>query len=300
MNPRSLILIVLAGVGVMVVVFLTRSYLGGLQSQQTAQVARQEVPATKIMVAARKLSVGTIIKPEDVKWQPWPEAGINEAYYSSRGSKTKEKKAETPKGLAGKVVRSPITAGEPVTRSALVSQGERGFLAAILTPGMRATTIRVSATSGIGGFVFPGDRVDVILTHAVEVSRSERYNISETVFQNVRVLGVDQRTASSADKVRVAKTATIEVTPKMAEKVAMLESIGSLSLSLRSLAHGADGLPADPESPPVDRTLTHTMGDEISEFIPAMDAEKGATLRVARGSASSVVTLGRTKEESEK
>ncbi len=298
MNPRSLILIVLAGVGVMVVVFLTRSYLGGIQSQQTAQVARQEVATAKIMVAARKLPVGTIIKPEDVKWQPWPEAGVTEAYYSSRN--TKEQKAETPKGLAGKVVRSPISAGEPVTRTALVSQGERGFLAAILTPGMRATTIKVSATSGIGGFIFPGDRVDVILTHAVEVSRTERYNISETVFQNVRVLGVDQRTAATGDQVRVAKTATIEVTPKMVEKVAMLENIGSLSLSLRSLAHGADGLPADPESPPVDRTLSHTMGDEISEFIPAMDAEKGATLRVARGSVSSVVTLGRTKEESEK
>eukprot|EP00657_Telonema_sp_P-1_P008086 TRINITY_DN2865_c0_g1_i1.p2 TRINITY_DN2865_c0_g1~~TRINITY_DN2865_c0_g1_i1.p2 ORF type:complete len:118 (-),score=16.08 TRINITY_DN2865_c0_g1_i1:224-577(-) len=115
MNPRSLILIVLAGVGVMVVVFLTRSYLGGIQSQQTAQVARQEVATAKIMVAARKLPVGTIIKPEDVKWQPWPEAGVTEAYYSSRN--TKEQKAETPKGLAGKVVRSPISAGEPVTRT---------------------------------------------------------------------------------------------------------------------------------------------------------------------------------------
>lgn len=298
MNPRSLILIVLAGIGVMVVVFLTRSYLGGIQSQQTAQVARQDVATAKIMVAARKLPVGTVIKPEDVKWQPWPEAGITDAYYSSR--RTKERKAGTPKSLAGKVVRSPITAGEPITRTALVSQGERGFLAAILTPGMRATTIRVSATSGIGGFIFPGDRVDVILTHAVEVSRNERYNISETVFQNVRVLGVDQRTAAAGDQVRVAKTATIEVTPKMAEKIAMLENIGSLSLSLRSLAHGADGLPADPESPPVDRTVSHTMGDEISKFIPAMDAEKGATLRVARGSTSSVVTLGRTKEETEK
>ncbi|WP_417449326.1 Flp pilus assembly protein CpaB [Kordiimonas sp.] len=300
MNPKSLILILLAAVGVFAVVILTRSYLGGLENSQTAQVAVKQIDASKVMIAARDLRVGTIVKPEDLTWQAWPEGGINDAYYSSR--KRGDETPATPKGLAGKVVRSPLTAGEPVTRSSLVSQGERGFLAAILTPGMRAITVQLSPTSGIGGFVFPGDRVDVILTHAVEKSRTERFNIAETVFQNVRVLGVDQRTAAVGDEVRIAKTATLEVTPKMAEKVAMLESIGSLSLSLRSLASEEGTLAANPDSPPVGDTLSHTMGNEVSKFLPSLEVKEknGEAVRVTRGNSSTFVSLEAQQEDDKK
>ncbi|WP_262691847.1 Flp pilus assembly protein CpaB [Kordiimonas aestuarii] len=300
MNPKSLILIVLAAVGVFAVVMLTRSYLSGIENTQTAQVAVKQIDASKVMVAARDLRVGTIVKPEDLTWQAWPESGVNEAYYTSR--KRGDEDPATPKGLSGQVVRSPLSAGDPVTRSSLVSQGERGFLAAILTPGMRAITVQLSPTSGIGGFVFPGDRVDVILTHAVEKSRTERFNIAETVFQNVRVLGVDQRSAAVGDEVRVAKTATLEVTPKMAEKVAMLESIGALSLSLRSLASGGDTLLANPDSPPVGNTLSHTMGNEISKFLPSLEVEDkdGTSVRVTRGGNSTFVALEDVKEDGNK
>lgn len=300
MNPKSLILIVLAAVGVFAVVMLTRSYLGGLERQQTAEVAVKRIEAGKVMVAARDLSVGTILKPEDVRWQAWPEDGMNEAYYSSH--KVGDEAPATPKGLAGKVVRAPLAAGDPVTRSSLVSQGERGFLAAILSPGMRAVTVQLSPTSGIGGFVFPGDRVDVILNHTIEKSRTERYNVSETVFQNVRVLGVDQRSATNGTEVRIAKTATLEVTPKMAEKMVMLESIGSLSLSLRSLGADEQGLAANPDSPPVGETLTHTMGNEISKFLPALGkpTEEGPAVRVTRGGVSTLVALEDNKEDGNK
>ena len=297
MNPRSLILIIVAGLGVFLVVMLTRNYLGNAQSRQPAQVA-ERVEASRVLVAARRLPVGTILKSEDVKWQAWPAEGLNEAYYTSKSDS--KKKAATPTDISGKVVRSPMTIGEPVTRTALVSQGERGFLAAILTPGMRAVSVKVSPTSGIGGFVFPGDRVDVILTHTIDVSKSEQYTISETVFQNVRVLGVDQRTTTTADQVKVAKTATLEVTPKMAEKVAMLENIGALSLSLRSLAQEGEMLSSDPDSPPVGFTQSHTMGNEVSGFLPAMDADKGATLTVSRGASSTTVALDRAKKDADK
>jgi len=300
MNPKSLILIVVAAVGVFAVVMLTRSYIGGLERQQTAEVAVKRIEAGKVMVAARDLSVGTILKPEDVRWQAWPEEGMNEAYYSSH--KVGDEAPATPKGLAGKVVRAPLSAGDPVTRSSLVSQGERGFLAAILSPGMRAVTVQLSPTSGIGGFVFPGDRVDVILNHTIEKSREEKYNLSETVFQNVRVLGVDQKSDTTGSEVRVAKTATLEVTPKMAEKMVMLESIGSLSLSLRSLSEGAGSLAANPDSPPVGETLTHTMGNEISKFLPALGKKEseGPTVRVTRGGESSFVAFEEFKEDGKK
>lgn len=289
MNPRSLIFIALAGVGVLLVVLMTRNYLTGLQQQsQRAQVVSKPVETSQVMVAARTLPVGTILKAEDVAWQPWPEGGVNEAYYAKSKDKLRD--------VAGQVVRVPVTAGEPVTRSSLVSAGERGFMAAILTPGMRAVTIRLSPTSSLGGFIFPGDRVDVILSQSFEIERTdEEFFASETVFQNVRVLGVDQRSDNANGEVRIAKTATLEVTPKMAEKVAMLEQMGTLSLSLRSLAKGNDGLASDPNSPPVSETLTYTGSPEISRFRASLEPQKkksDGSIVVKRGSDVTVLQFG--------
>ena len=288
MNPRGLILILLATVGVILVVMFTRSFLSNAQQQaQTAQVTKTQVPASKILVAKRDLHVGTILKPEDVMWQDWPKKGLSTAYFIM--------KKDEIKIVHGKVVRAPITTGEPVTKTAIVSQGERGFLAAILTPGMRAVSVKLSPTTGIGGFIFPGDRVDVILTHEIEISRSEVHQIAETVFQNVRVLAVDQKTITDS-KVKIAKTATLEVTPKMAEKVAMLSNLGTLSLSLRSLAQTGVEPGANPDSPPIATTSSHSTGSEISTFLPALNAVNSSSVRVTRGNKVNIVTLGDDQE----
>ena len=287
MNPRSLILVAVALVGVVGVVFFTRSFLTGVQQQaQQAQTVSAPTPTAKILVAAKELPVGTILSADDVAWQPWPQNGMNQAYFS--GAKNKLKDVE------GKVVRSPMNRGEPVTASAVISQGERGFLAAVLSPGMRAVTIKLSPVAGIGGFIFPGDRVDVIVTHTIEMSRAERYTAAETVFQNVRVLAVDQRSTVQEEKIQIGKTATIEVTPKMAEKVAMLEKIGVLSLSLRSLtSDGSLVAGANPDSPPISTTSSHTLGHEVSRFLPQMDAKAAAnTVRVSRGNKLSTIEIG--------
>lgn len=283
MNAKNLILILVALVGVVGVVLFTRSYLSGIENRSVqVQPTVQQIATTKILVAKRQLPVGTILNQDHVTWQTWPENALNEAYFSNQ--------REDMNTIGGRVVRTPLSTGEPMTRSALVAQGERGFLAAVLTPGMRAVSVKLSAVAGIGGFVFPGDRVDVILTHTIEVSRREKYQAAETIFQNVRVLAVDQRSVQG-DKVQVAKTATIEVTPKMAEKVAMLSRIGDLSLSLRSLAANGEGtLSADPDSPPVPVTLTHTMGHEVSNFLPEMNAETpSGTVRINRAGAISTI-----------
>ncbi|MFC3052504.1 Flp pilus assembly protein CpaB [Kordiimonas pumila] len=288
MNPRNLIFIVLAVAGAALVVLLTRSFLSS--AQQEALTAQSQTPRThaiKILVAKRDLSAGTIVTQEDFIWQPWPENGLSDAYYRAGTDKQEI--------LTNKVVRTPLTKGQPFTRSSVVAQGERGFLAAILTEGMRAVTVKLSPTSGIGGFIFPGDRVDVILTHEMDISRTEKYQIAETVFQNVRVLAVDQKSTSD-DQAKIAKTATLEVTPKMAEKMAMMDKIGELSLSLRSLANSGDGLTSDPLSPPVSVTTTHTMGSDISRFVPSMDMDTSKTsIRVARGSEASIVDIGGNK-----
>lgn len=288
MNPRSLILLTVALVGVVGVVLFTRSFLAGVQQQaQQAQVTSAPAPTARILVAVGDLSVGTILTNEHIAWQDWPEKGLNDAYFQSG--------KDNSKTVEGKVVRTPVRRGEPITASAVVAQGERGFLAAVLSKGMRAVTVKLSPVAGIGGFIFPGDRVDVILTHTIEVSRAEKYTAAETVFQNVRVLAVDQRSTTEGDKVQIAKTATLEVTPKMAEKVAMLEHIGTLSLSLRSLiTDGENALDANPDSPPVSTTMTHTMGHEVSEFLPQMDAQAATnTVRVSRGNQLTTVEIGR-------
>lgn len=299
MNPRSLILLALAGIGVLLVVMLTRSYLTGLaQQNQQVQVTAKEVPTTKILVAKKSLPAGTFFQAEQVEFRAWPEESVTDAYF------------RTPKDnisdLKGMVLRTPIRAGEPVTRAAMVAHGDKGFMAAILTGGMRAVSVKLSPTSGVAGFIFPGDRVDVILTQSLEMPGTrEPYIVSETVFQNVRVLGMDQTSKPAGDQTKVsaqiAKTATLEVTPKMAEKVAMLEKMGTLSLSLRSLTSGNDGLGANPDSPPVSVTLTHTVGNEVSNFRQTLEAEnKGGTVVVKRGSNASVVTLEGNQKEPRK
>jgi pilus assembly protein CpaB len=146
--------------------------------------------------------------------------------------------------LAGTVVRVAITAGQPITRGALVSPGDRGFLAAALGPGMRAITVPVSALTGVAGFVFPGDRVDMVLTQNVQGTDGPPLRVSETILRNLRVLATDQRAQAGKDDkgntvVAKYKLVTIEVTPRLAEKITVAQTIGTISLSLRSLADNA-------------------------------------------------------------
>jgi pilus assembly protein CpaB len=137
-------------------------------------------------------------------------------------------------------VRNPITAGEPITQGSLVAPGDRGFLAAALGPGMRAVTIPVSARTGVAGFVFPGDHIDLVLTQTVKGTEQQPLKASETIIRNLRVLATDQSATQEQvegkTKVKAFSTVTVEVTPKIAEKIAVAQTIGTLSLSLRSLA----------------------------------------------------------------
>jgi len=270
MNPRLLLTILVAGGLCLVVVFATRSFL--TNAQQTAAVAPPvEAPeTTQILVAKRDLPIGTLLSAEDVELLDWPESALNPAYVQD---------GDTSGLYEGTVVRALLTAGEPITRSSLVKQGERGFLAAVLAPGMRAVTVNLTPVSSVGGFLFPGDRVDVILTHDLERDNGDSNIISETILQNVRVLAVDQRTDSTEQDVAVRRTATLEVTPRMAEKFALLERVGELSLSLRGLQAQADAM----EQQPLDKTETYTFDADISNFINRPDSKTGQ-VRVRRGS----------------
>ncbi len=251
------------------------------------QVAAAPAPTgPEILVATRTLPVGTIIGPDSFKYQPWPKEMIDGAYY---------KKGETDiNALAGTVVRTVVTAGQPVTLGALVKPGDRGFLAAALGPGMRAVTVSVNEQKGVAGFIFPGDRVDIVLTQSVSGSgEGGALNAAETIVRNVRVLATNQRTVAEDEKgerkVEVFQTVTVEATPRLAEKLAVAQQIGDLSLSLRSIADNAAELEraiaagevsvpngTDPKaekdmvalaaSRPTDASTTYVTGGDVSRY----------------------------------
>lgn len=286
MNPKSILLILLAVISVTIVAILTRSFLTGQQQPQQQVV---ELTETRILVAKRDLPVGTLINPSDYELLAWPQNGISDAYIVE---------GKEPDNLTGQVVRHPISQGEPMTLSSLVAPGERGFLAAALQPGMRAATVQVSPTAGVGGFIFPGDRVDVILTHELPGEQKNKTQVAETVLQNVRILGIDQKSSVDDNVARLSKTVTLEVTPKMAEKIALLPKLGILSLSLRSLARNVEDPMADSKAPPIDKIKTHTFGAEISNLLAAPDKKEARQeIRIARGNNVEVLEFERSRKQ---
>ncbi|MFU7527676.1 Flp pilus assembly protein CpaB [Qipengyuania sp. ASV99] len=231
MDRKKLVLLLGALVVAIGSAFLARSMFTG-EAAPTAVAAEQQNMGPKVLVANRALPAGTIITADAMGYQDWPEALVKDAYFIEGESDMSK--------LLGTVVRFPVTAGEPVTQGSLVSPGDRGFLAAALGPGMRAVTVPVSAQTGVGGFVFPGDRVDVVLTQTVE-GDGRPLRAAETVLRNLRVLATDQTTEQVTDEagktvVRAFRTVTLEVTPEIAEKVAVAQTIGQLTLVLRSIA----------------------------------------------------------------
>ncbi|WP_068073952.1 Flp pilus assembly protein CpaB [Novosphingobium lentum] len=273
-------LIIAIGTGI-----AARSLFLGASSPQ-AEAAAKAAKGPKVMVAQRALPVGTIITADAIGFQEWPKEMVQDAYFI-------EGQADMSKML-GTVVRFPITAGEPVTQGSLVAPGDRGFLAAALSPGMRAVTIPVSARTGVAGFVFPGDHIDLVLTQSVKATDSGMpLKASETILKNLRVLATDQsteqETVEGKTRVRTFSTVTVEVTPKIAEKIAVAQTIGTISLSLRSisdnsaeleqaLATGEVKIPAgtskaDEEkllkaamNKPIDKSTTFVTGGDVSRF----------------------------------
>jgi pilus assembly protein CpaB len=244
-------------------------------------------PQKSVLVARAGIARGQILKPTDLAWQPWPEAEANKAYILS-GSKTLE-------DFAGSVAREPFVTGEPIIEAKIVSPGDRGFLAAVLRPGMRAVSVPVTATSGISGFIFPGDRVDVLITHPLPAKGSGegQRKAAETVLHDVRVIAIDQKLDSKGSDAMLAHTATFEVTPKQSEIIALATEIGKLSLSLRPLAgSGADRN----EAASVDAASsgTFTLDSEVSRLLPKAGAEQNHSddsVTVLRGNGKAATVI---------
>lgn len=237
MDVKKVVLLVGALIIAGVSAFFVNSLISGSPAPQAQAAPVEQGP--EVLVANEALPVGTIIQPTAFRWQRWPAELVDPANYIIKGQ------ADT-QSLVGTVVRNTITAGQPITQGVLVKPGDRGFLAAALGPGMRAITVTVDGQTGVAGFVFPGDRVDLMLTQAVS-GEGQELKTAETIIRNLRVLATDQRSAppdigapkvegEGQPDVRAFNLVTLEVTPRLAEKIAVAQNLGSLSLSLRSIA----------------------------------------------------------------
>ncbi|MCE7998382.1 MAG: Flp pilus assembly protein CpaB [Rhodobiaceae bacterium] len=238
MNAMRIGILALALVAAGLAAFLARS----LVSDEKPQIVVPQVieqPMAEVLVAASDLALGQRVGKGDLVWQPWPEDAVTDSYV------TQDVQPNAFDVFGGAIARSPILAGEPITSGKLVSFENAGFMSALISPGMRAVSTKISPETGAGGFILPNDRVDVIMTmHSssnAEEDGGSGYR-SETILRNVRVLAIDQTFKEVEDEqVVVGKTATLEMLPEQAEGFALAAAQGEISLTLRSLADSARG-----------------------------------------------------------
>jgi pilus assembly protein CpaB len=294
MKPARIAVICIAAVAAIGLAFVVRAMgSSGKPVAVAAAAAPVEArPMAKVLVAARDLTPGKRLEDADLEWKEWAVDEVNPAYITDGTTPlpspptTAEAKAAagTLEGAApakpgnaiaavaraannvatsggkadyfGSVVREPILKGEPIVSRKIVRAGDSGYLAAYLEPGMRAMAVRVTVETAAGGFILPGDRVDVLLTRQTTLSnlgdagQGSKF-ASSTVMRNIKVLAIDQTTRAGEDEQSViGATATMEVGAADAEALALAKSEGELSLVLRSYADtgGPSGRVVQPQA----------------------------------------------------
>jgi len=268
MRARTLILLFFAIILAGGTALLARAWLAAERSKELAEAAPMALPtpAKSVLVARAEIRRGQILRPDDMVWQTWPEGGLDKTYVVMGGPRT-------PESFAGWVAKNPIVGGEPISEAKIIAPGNRGFLAAVLRPGMRAISVPVTITSGISGFIFPGDQVDLLLTYAVpapapvdkDKDRKSSYDhkAAETVLRDIRVVAIDQRLESKAGEAVPAHTATFEVPAKQTEVILLASEIGKVTLILRPLvpdpAEPPAAEPSRAEAPDTDRRIAATL-----------------------------------------
>ena len=207
----------------------------GMLNQKTETTTKEVVVnSTEVLVAAKDIGLGEVVAEHHFTWQKWPLDGVKP------GMITEARRSQMHK-IDGSIARSPIIAGEPVTVQKLVKAGQGGVVAAILPGGMRAVSTRIEPRTAVGGLILPNDHVDVILIRTVRNRSGNESFIADTLFRNVRVLAIGQqidatRGKKAADSSGSTTTATLELTPRQAELLALANSMGEITLSLRSIA----------------------------------------------------------------
>ncbi len=244
MPVMRLVILLIAAAAAVSAAFL----VNGMQSSSTPAVIpiqtatlsevgqAEQIPVLKVLVATTDLKVGQFVKEGQLSWQSWPEESNTSSFF------TEEMSPDAIEAMQGAVVRTNMMAGEPLTSEKVVHPGEAGFMAAVLTPGMRAVAVEISAETAAGGFIFPNDHVDVLLTFEVDVERptgiTEETAI-DTILNNVRVLAIDgyyRPVEEEAGDAVVGHRATLELSKQDAMVLMAAQERGDLSLVLRSIS----------------------------------------------------------------
>ncbi len=245
MSPIRIIILVIAAAAALGAAFLvqrmsTPDTVTKTVLQDQLVVETREVSEVKVLTANKDFAIGDTIAEADLVWAPWPKANLVEGYFTE---------AEMPDAItsvAGSVARAPIFQREPILPQRIVNKGDTSLMTALLRPGMRAVSVEISAESASGGFILPNDRVDLILTREIkgQGGQGDR-TAATTIAQNIRVLAIDQTFKAAADEeeirtTQIGNTATLELTPKEAELIAMAQLMGRISLTLRPLNESSE------------------------------------------------------------
>jgi pilus assembly protein CpaB len=241
-----------------------------------------QLETAEVLVANSEIGMGTAVSAQDLRWQTWPAAAAGASFI---------KKSDRPDAinqLVGSITRVPFSDGEPIREAKLIHANGSGFMAAILPTGMRAVSTDISPETGAGGFILPNDHVDVILTRrdrdAEQANGGVEAHVSETILSNVRVLAIDQTVEEkNGQRVVVGKTATLELSSRFAERLALAHQLGTLSLALRSLVDAGKDQVADVGASTDDDTIVIYRGTAVEAFSCTPNCDH----RVTAGASSS-------------
>jgi len=259
----TIVMIGLAAVFGLLAVFVAQSWLNNQAERMKTREAQPKQTVTQtIVVASKPLRFGMELQRGYLREIPWPKGDLPAGAFAKIDAALKGGK---------RVVLAPIEVNEPVLAVKITGPGQRATLSALVQPGMKAVTIRVNDIGGVGGFVLPGDRVDVVMTRQLDKGAAS----TEVVLQNVRVLAIDQLADTRVEKPSIAKAVTLEVDTRDAQKLWLAASVGNLSLLLRKAGEVAE-----------EKTQRVTLKDLLGDVLPAQEkpASDGIRIVVRRGS----------------
>ena len=300
MRGLRVLILVGATVSAMAAMWMMRSALQSQANLPTPQLATAQPveesepaqPTARVLVADREIPTGRVLGPEDLRWQSWPADAVSANFF------TEGEDVEAIEDLTGSAARLVIVEGEPITTNKIVDLDGTGVLAALLRPGMRAISIPISEITGAGGFILPGDFVDILLTRQItiddideetgQVKASTKLNQTDTIMKTVRVLAIDQQLNETESAASVGNSATLELDPEQAELITLTRQMaqqdrGFLTLSLRSF-----------------KEMVDEYGDNIDDVMPVtvLDLHAMAQERLASANQSKEKYLAYAKAKS--
>lgn len=279
MRRSTIVMIAFAVVFGLLAVFIAQSWINSQAEMRMRNLEANRKPAVvhTIVVAGQPLPYGTELNASMLREIAWPQEAVPSGAFSKIADVLNPGK---------RIVLSPMEPNEPLLAVKITGPGQRATLSSLVGEGMKAVTIRVNDAEGVGGFVLPGDRVDVALTRQIDKGEAS----TEVFLQNVRVLAVDQTADDRLSKATVAKTVTIEVDTVGAQKVGLAASVGSLSLLLRKAGETSTS-----------RARKVTLQDLSTPDAPKGRDDSYATVSVTRAAVTQQYTVpaeGRKDQES--